>query len=144
MLYAFAIATALHVFVCLHRCHAAASVMGHALIFTVLARFLFTLPFRTVSCRAGMGVETMPCWHGTARFEHSSDVFTLVFRSVLCWTEPCWHSFTCQCKCSINVCVCVCVCVYVCMTLASPQATPLSGGQICKDWHVHVQNVTIW
>ena len=45
---------------------------------------LFTLQFKTVPCRVGTGVETVPCWHGTARFEHSSVAFTLVFRSVPC------------------------------------------------------------
>ena len=42
--------------VCLHRHRAAASVLEHVLIlfFTVLARLLFTLLFKTMLCRASM------------------------------------------------------------------------------------------
>ena len=77
-----AIATALGVFVCLRHHRAAASVLEHDLIFTVLARFC--LHYSLEPCRAGTGVETVPCWHGTARFEHGSVAFTQVFRSVPC------------------------------------------------------------
>ena len=40
--------------------------------------------YTTVPCCASTGVETVLCWHSTAQFEHSSVVFTLTFRSVLC------------------------------------------------------------
>ena len=61
-----AIATALGVLVCLH-CHcAAASVLGHVLIFTVLAWFCLN---RAVPCHAMLTWVlklccAMPCWHG--------------------------------------------------------------------------------
>ena len=67
-------APALGVFVCLCRHCAAASVLGHVLIFTVLAPFLFTVLFRTVAYFAGTGVEAVPCCDGTARFEHGLDL----------------------------------------------------------------------
>ena len=46
-------------------------------------------------------------WHSSvyttvARFELGLVVFTLVFRSVPCWTELCWHGCMCQRKRSIN------------------------------------------
>ena len=78
------IASALDVFVCLCRHCIAASVFGYVPIFTVLARFLFTLLFRIMLCRSGTGVETVSCWHSMMRFEHGSIAFTLVFRSMLC------------------------------------------------------------
>ena len=63
---------------------------------------LFRILFSSVPCCAGAGVETVLCWHGMARFERGSVAFTLVFRSVLCLTEPCRHGFTCQCKWGIR------------------------------------------
>ena len=64
-----AIATALGVFMCLRHHRAAASVLEHVLIFTVLARFWlhYSLePCHAVLCCAGTGVETVPSWHGMA------------------------------------------------------------------------------
>ena len=52
-----------------------------------------------VLCWHGCWSRAVLWWHSTvwARFG-----FTLVFSSVLCWTKPCWHGFTCQCRQGIS------------------------------------------
>ena len=79
-----AIATALGVFVCLRRHRAAASVLEHDLIFTVLARFC--LYYSLESCRA---IETVPSWHGcTCQCKRSiSFVYINILRTMCNWRQ---------------------------------------------------------